>query len=338
MKDKVTMSDEAPMIQKLSGGEFEKFTQQVIKQLIEDNVPPTPSNYSIYFEKILDTKPMTFKKRVNEMISCEKQDESNRVAMIEQDIKETFTNIKQLVGSIAAIYKNIATMKALVKKKIGDLSIATGSLSIQNILKSLESDMTKITNALDIQLNSIKAGYDEIIKIHNRVNEQSEFDDKFGVFNKRYLFSNINQDIEDIKKYGYSISLMFVKIKDSLLDTIELQKDKNLLMRNVAKLLLKTSRRSDVVAHFGDGIFVMAMKHTNIVNAKKACERISDLFYNTTFFINDNEIDINIEMSVVALSGDDYESQITEAIKVLPTTGKDQEIYAIVGEAEEENA
>lgn len=336
--NKEIIHDESPKIQKLSGGEFEKFTQQVIKQLIEDNVPPTPTNYSIYFEKMLDTKPMAFKKRVTEMITYEKEDQSNKVAVIEQDIKETFVNIKQLVGSIATIYKNISTMKALIKKKIGDLSIATGSLSIQNILRSLDSDMAKLTTALDIQLNSIKKGYDEIVKIHNRVNEQSEFDDKFGVFNKRYLYNNITQDIEDIKKYGYSISLMFVKIKDSLLNTIELQKDKNLLMRNVAKLLLKTSRRSDVVAHYGDGIFVMAMKHTNIVNAKKACERISDLFYNTTFFINDNEIDINIEMSVVALSGDNYEEQILEAISVLPNTGKNKEIYAVIGDSEENDA
>lgn len=324
--------DDAPKIQKLSGGEFEKFTQLVVKQLIDDNIPPTPTNYAIYFEKMLDTKPMAFKKRVNEMISYEKEDQSNKVAEIEQDIKETFANIKQLVGSIAAIYKNIATMKALIKKKIGDLGITTGSLSIQNILRSLDNDIEKLTSALDIQLNSIKKGYDEIVKIHNRVNEQSEFDDKFGVFNKRYLFSNINHDIEDIKKHGYSISLMFVKIKDSLLNTIELQKDKNLLIRNIAKLLLKTSRRSDVIAHYGDGIFVMAMKHTNIVNAKKACERVSDLFYNTTFFINDNEIDIDIEMSVVALNSENYEEQILQAISALPNTGKHQEIYTVVGE------
>jgi hypothetical protein len=30
------------------GGDLEKFSQYVLKQLIDENVPPTPSNFQIY--------------------------------------------------------------------------------------------------------------------------------------------------------------------------------------------------------------------------------------------------------------------------------------------------
>lgn len=334
MSEEVDLNAKGVKIQKLGGGEFEKFAQQVVKQLIEDNVAPTPNNYSIYFEKLLETKAMAFKKRVNEMMSFEKEDQNNKIANIEQDIKLTFSSIKQLVGTISMIYKNIVTIKTLIKNKTQDLKISNSSLAVQSILKTLDNDVNKLTSALDIQLNSIKQGYEEITTIYTRVDEQSEFDDKFGVFNKRYLLKNVKKDLDDINKYGYSVSLLFLRIKDELLESIQLQKDRILLMRNAAKLLLKTSRRSDVVAHYGDGIFVMEMMHTDIVSAKKACERVSDLFYNTTFFIDDKEINMDIEMSVCSLKEGNLEEQFIKAINILSTTGKDSEYFAVVEDNE----
>ena len=95
------------------------------------------------------------------------------------------------------------------------------------------------------------------------------------------------------------------KIKDSILNKIINTKDRMILTRNIAKLLLKTSRRSDVVAHYGEGVFGMLMKHTDVNNAKRACERISDLIYATSFFIGDMEIDTDIELAIVPVGQED---------------------------------
>lgn len=60
--------------------------------------------------------------------------------------------------------------------------------------------------------------------------------------------------------------------------------------------------------------------------------------WTTILFFLYKEVEINIEMSVVSLNSEGYEEQILQAVNILPTTGKDQEIYAVVGEGEEDEA
>jgi PleD family two-component response regulator len=65
--------------------------------------------------------------------------------------------------------------------------------------------------------------------------------------------------------------------------------------------LLKTSRRSDIVAHYGEGIFAMVLKHTDIESAKKASERLFDLVATSNFFLAEKEIQLRIAIGVAEL-------------------------------------
>lgn len=73
------------------------------------------------------------------------------------------------------------------------------------------------------------------------------------------------------------------------------------MVRTVARLLLKTSRRSDIVAHYGDGIFAMVLKHTDIESAKRASERLYDLVASSNFFLAEQEIQLRIAIGVAEL-------------------------------------
>ena len=103
-----------------------------------------------------------------------------------------------------------------------------------------------------------------------------------------------------------------------------------MLNRNAARLLLKTSRRSDIVAHFGGGIFTMLLKHTDLNSAQKACERIADLIYATSFFIGGDEIEVDIELGIMPIDPNyTTEETLFGALEVLPKTGKGLDIYMI---------
>ena len=47
------------------------FSEAIIKELAEENIPSIPKNYSIFFEKILEKQPDDFKKKVGEIIKIE---------------------------------------------------------------------------------------------------------------------------------------------------------------------------------------------------------------------------------------------------------------------------
>jgi diguanylate cyclase (GGDEF)-like protein len=80
------------------------------------------------------------------------------------------------------------------------------------------------------------------------------------------------------------------------------EKAQQLMVRTVARLLLKTSRRSDIVAHYGEGTFAMILKHTDIESAKRASERLYDLVASSNFFLAEQEIQLRIAIGVAELN------------------------------------
>ena len=65
-------------------------------ELSGDNVPSTPNNYSIYFEKMLDNQPEEFRKEIGDIIviNSESSVPTNSNISIEKEVKQGFIQIK----------------------------------------------------------------------------------------------------------------------------------------------------------------------------------------------------------------------------------------------------
>lgn len=330
-KDETEAPSREPMSPPMpSNNELEKFSALVLKVLGDENVPPTPSNFQIYFDKLLESKPTPFKKRINEFLELEGSNNDENHARIEREVKEGFTQIKNIMQVVSTIYKNLNIMQEIVKKRSAELQINPNQLTTQNIISSLSEDLKKMFELTSKQIELLKEYYQKTTSILQEVENQSIFDAKFGVYNRRYLLKSIEDEIKLIKSYSHASSLVLAKIKDSSLEKIINKKDKDTVARNIAKLLLKTSRRSDVVAHFGEGIFAMVLKHTDLSSAKKACDRISDLVYATSFFVGSQEVETDIELSIIALdTHHSIEEFLASTLEALPQTGKKSTPYIV---------
>ena len=312
------------------GGELESFSQDVLTNLIDENIPPTPINFQIYFEKALDSKSLSFRKRINELLEIENANDDEHRSRLEKEIKEGFGQIKNMMQTIATIYKNITVMKGFIKKRLDELGVSSSQLAVQNVINVFENDLNKLGSLMDKQLTTLKDNYERAGSTLKTIEQEAIFDSRYDVYNKRYLLKSLESEREGIERYNYATTLMLLKVKDAALSKITNSRDRSILLRNIAKLLLKTSRRSDNVAHYGDGVFAMIMKHTDLESAKKACERIADLIYSTSFFIAEMELDIDIELSIVELKSDkSTEEYLGSALDALPNSGKKGEIYAI---------
>jgi len=144
----------------------------------------------------------------------------------------------------------------------------------------------------------MKTIYDDTAKIVRSVENETIFDNQFGVYNKRYLLTKIEQEIGLIKEFNHKSSLIMIELSRELKKSVHNDKAVILMTRTIARLLLKTSRRSDIVSHYGNGVFAMLLKHTDIESAKKASERLSDLVSNSNFFLADREIQLKISIGV----------------------------------------
>lgn len=331
VKDEVEAPLKEPLaIPQASNNELEKFSAFVLKVLGDENVPPTPTNFQIYFDKLLESKPAAFKKRINEFLELEVTNNDENHARIEREIKEGFAQIKNIMQVISTIYKNLNIMQEIVKKRSSELQINPNQLAVQNIISSLGEDLKKMFDLTTKQIDLLKDYYQKTTSILQEVESTSIFDARFGVYNRRYLLKSIEDEVKLIKNYSHASSLVLAKVKDSALAKIVNKKDRETITRNIAKLLLKTSRRSDVVAHFGDGIFAMVLKHTDLASAKKACDRISDLVYATSFFVGTSEVETDIELSIIALDAEhSVEEFLAVPLEALEQTGKKLIPYAV---------
>jgi PleD family two-component response regulator len=121
-----------------------------------------------------------------------------------------------------------------------------------------------------------------------------------------------------------------LKIKNSVFENLKSEKSKMLLNRSVAKIMLKTSRRTDIVAHLGDGVFAMLLKHTDRIGAGRTVERLSDIINTSAIFLEGEEINIEIVAGIVEIiSNEDVEVCLSHALEMMEKAQNDDVLYYV---------
>jgi diguanylate cyclase (GGDEF)-like protein len=282
--------------------DLEIYSQEVIDALVADDLPPTPNNFSLYFDRLLEDKSENLRKQIHYILELEENNDDENAIILEQNLKKGFTSVKSILSVTANLYKNMSLMTKILDKRKKELEYNKEIQSAIEVAASLEHDVTKLNKILKKQSSQMRALYDETAKIVKNVENETIFDNKFGVYNKRYLLTKIEQECELITEFNHSSSLIMIELSRELKDSIKSDKAATLMTRTIARLLLKTSRRSDIVAHYGNGVFAMLLKHTDIESAKKASERLCDLVANSNFFLADREINLKISIGITEIS------------------------------------
>ncbi len=304
--------------------DLEIYSQEVIDALISDDLPPTPNNFSLYFDRLLEDKSENLRKQIHYILELEENNDDENAIILEQSLKKGFTSVKSILTVTANLYKNMALMTKILDKRKKELEQNKEIQASIEIAASLEDDISKLNKILRKQSSQMKALYDETAKIVKNVENETIFDNKFGVYNKRYLLTKIEQECELITEFNHSSSLIMIELSKELKTTIKSEKAIILMTRTIARLLLKTSRRSDIVSHYGNGVFAMLLKHTDIASAKKASERLCDLVANSNFFLADREVNLKISIGITEISAIySVEEIVSSALKGVEEANED---------------
>lgn len=316
--------------------ELDDFAREVLEKLIEDSVPPIPNNFSLYFDRMLDEKSNEFKKQIMQILELERSNEDEKQISLEKRMKEAFLLMKQILQIVATIYKNLNLMNEIATKRNKEISTMTNPIALQNLITSLTHDIEKLTNIVKKQTGSIKELYHQSASIVSEVESETIYDSQFGIYNKRYLLTQLEKELKLINQFGHSSTLVMAKISNEIVKKIKNEKGLLLVSRTISRLLLKTSRRSDTIAHYGDGIFALLLKHSDLFSAKKASERLSDLVSSTNFFLGESEIQLDISIGIAKL---DTQRSIDDTIKcalaALEQADRDSEAKYVVCPSDE---
>lgn len=282
--------------------DLEIFAKEVLSALISDNLPPTPNNFALYFDRILEDKSESLRRQIGSILELEEDNHDEKSIELEKTLKQGFLSVKSILQLSATLYKNIALMEKILDKRKEEMKTIPTVAGASEILTSLSSDVGKLSGILKKQVSHMKNIYEETAGIVRQVENETIFDNQYGVYNKRYLLTKLEQERNLIDEFKHKSSLIAVRLSTATSTVIQSEKAQQLMIRTVARLLLKTSRRSDIVAHYGDGVFAMVLKHTDIESAKRASERLFDLVASSNFFLAEQEIQLRIAIGIAEIS------------------------------------
>lgn len=318
---------------KTGGSALEQFAAEILAKLEEEGLPPIPSYYELYFETMLQDKPFDFRKEVAEQLSSQDTSGDEKRAVLETKLKEGFTSIKDILQNVSVLYKQILSVIDTTKKRSQEAKGINNPAAVLNFATTLSSDAEMLANFLSKQATVFKDLYQKSANIVKEVETESIFDARYGIYNKRYLINQIDQEQKMIGKYGHSSTLLLACLSTHVVDDIGSEKGVSLVNKTMAKLFMKTSRRSDVVAYFGQGIFALLLKHTDPKNAIRTSERLYDMMGSTNFFLGDKEIELKICCGIVGLSKDrSVDETIESALTALRTCDEKADGPYAIGE------
>ena len=299
------MSEEIhqPEVQNLEepSSELEVYSKEVINEMISQNIPPTPSNFDAYFDKMLESKPIDLKNEILKILELEKNKDTEQHIRVEQHLKKAFLNVKNFMTQVKQFYKNLGLLSSFIEKQKREINSIEKKEEIENILDELEKKINTLSEIIKNRSIVIKKDYEVIGKHTREIQDLTIYDSRLDIYKKNYFINKLKIETKLIKEFHHESTILMIKINYNTLKNVKSKKVKFLINRNIAKTLTKTSRRSDLIAMYDDGIFSILMRHTSIQNAQKAAERLKDIICNTNFFIGEDEISLDINIGLARI-------------------------------------
>lgn len=113
------------------------------------------------------------------------------------------------------------------------------------------------------------------IRLFEETKRLSITDGLTGLFNRRYLYSHLDNEIARINRYGGSCSVLLFDIDNfkALNDTYGHQSGDDVL-REIALILREVSRETDIVVRYGGEEFIIILPNTYEEDARYLADRI----------------------------------------------------------------
>ncbi len=283
-----------------------QISKQTLNKLNKHNVPVTPENFKIYFDTQLENLPAESRKAIEELLALEAKSNNNHTASLEKDIHNAFIFIKSMTESVAHSYKVLNQILKITKQKRDELKQSQNGISTIAYEETLEGAIA----SLQKDIKSIKDKYNSTAQLIKDFNQKTIFDKKYGIYNKKYLLKSLDSILESIKAYEHNNTLLAIRVKPALLKDISTQAEKNIILGTLAKLLYRRSRRSDIVSHYENGIFMIILKHTTMEEAQIAIERIAQMVESSNFIIEGRDINLKLDFGLASIDNNKTKEEI----------------------------
>ncbi|MEA2099356.1 MAG: diguanylate cyclase [Campylobacterota bacterium] len=278
-------------------GDDDNYPTEVLTKMLSEGVVPTPNNYAMCFERLLETKSESFKNKMIRIIKLDENNNNQGILLSEQGLKEGFLLMRKILSVSSNLYKNMSMMNKVLEKRRVERE-ANENQDATKITTVLKNDIEKLDTILQKQNSIMKEHYTDTATVLKNYENEVIIDKKYNIYNKRYFLLQIEKEKGLIKEFKYKSTLIMIEIDKDFILTINNKKTLMLITKTLIKLLTKISRRGDLLAHYGERKFAMLLTHTNLDTAQGFCTKLCAAVTGSNFFLGDREVTLRTSMGI----------------------------------------
>lgn len=147
--------------------------------------------------------------------------------------------------------------------------------------------------------NKIMVGTLLNVRRIEKLKAESIIDPLTGIFNRRYFFRRLQEEIEKSKRYRMPLSLAIFDI-DNFKDVNDtcghLIGDK--VLTQICEIIQSSARKVDIVARYGGEEVCLLMPNTKVSKAKLVADRIREKIYQTEFILEKDGKTVKVKTTV----------------------------------------
>jgi len=194
-------------------------------------------------------------------------------------------------------------------------------------------------NAVPISNLASEAGYAlEVVSLYDNMKKMAVTDGLTGVFNHREFYQALRRELERARRYRHTLSLLMIDVDDFKQFNDQFGHPAgDFALRNIADLLRKCARTTDVIARYGGEEFAVILPESTPGGALMVAERIKIEVAGHNF-IQNAQVPVHLTVSIGIFSsesGETTEDQIVsfadEACYTAKKTGKNQVVVKSSG-------
>lgn len=280
---------------------LEEYGLQIVQELQANGVLPTPYNYRIYFEKLLENKPQQFKDDAFQYVEIHQRPEEKQAAL-ESKVLKAQSYMANTLHQVDALIKNLGWLQNILKKHEKEVETTTNAIALQNIITVFQKELDKLSEVAGHQLQDIKTMHEKTLASIEGISDEVICNSAYGIYNKRFLEKRVLAEANSVNMGGYKSALLLVRVSKSLQNRITSDKTAAAVNRSLSKILQKVANRSDIVAYYEAGIFGILLSHSDKDATKRFANRLIEKVVGTNIIVSDEEISLSVCTGIVEIN------------------------------------
>lgn len=276
-------------------------SSKAIQMLNALNIPVTPANYAMFFQRALAQESKETKEAVIAVLGYESSSFED-CQKLEGRALQSLGLTRGILQYISNTYKSLTTLLEVIDKRSKEAMSVTNGNVFQNVANMFSEEISKIQISIKSQIQRLKRNYEDAEILLGSPENVSIYTQGTSFHSQKYFLALVEREIALMQSFNYHSSLLFVSLSKEILAQLTNPKALANVNRAIAKTLEKNIEFGEPIAYFGEKTFGVLVRFKQKQEAVDFTAQLIEKMSSSHIYIDDEEIPLKICAGIVELN------------------------------------